>query len=240
MKLDVLAFGAHPDDVELSCSGTLLLEQKRGHSVGIVDLTLGELGTRGDVETRRAEAEKSSVILGLSVRINLELPDGFIQADRPSILAVIRILRQFRPDVVLAPALEDRHPDHGRAGNLVTEACFLAGLARIETYWQPGEGPQQPWRPRSLHQYIQDRLLKPDFVVDITSVMDQRMQSILAFGTQFYDPAAEAPNTYISSPEFLEGIYSRAREMGRMAGFAYGEGFTTRKVAGVKSILDLF
>jgi len=240
MKLDVLAFGAHPDDVELSCSGTLLLEQKKGRHVGIADLTLGELGTRGDVQTRRAEAEASSAILGLSVRVNLELPDGFIQADRPTILAVIRILRQFQPDVVLAPALEDRHPDHGRAGDLVTEACFLAGLSRIETQWQPDEALQMPWRPRALHQYIQDRFLKPDFVVDITSVMDQRMQSILAYGMQFYDPSAPAPNTYISSPEFLEGIQSRAREMGRMAGFLYGEGFTTRRVPGIRSILDLF
>jgi bacillithiol biosynthesis deacetylase BshB1 len=240
MKLQVLAFGAHPDDAELSCSGTLLLEQKKGHAVGIADLTLGELGTRGDVETRRQEAARAASIIGLSARVNLELPDGFIQSDRASILAVIQVLRRFQPDVVLAPAREDRHPDHGRAGVLISEACFLAGLANIETFDSPGEGPQSPWRPRALYQYIQDRFLKPDFVVDITSVMDQRMQSILAYQTQFYDPAAAAPNTYISSPEFLEGNRSRAREMGRMAGFLYGEGFTTQRVPGVKSVLDLF
>ncbi len=238
VKLDLLAFGAHPDDVELSCSGALLGELDNGHSIGIADLTRGELGTRGDVPTRDAESQKASVILGLTDRCNLNLPDGFIQTDRESILLVIRVLRHYRPEVVLAPAIEDRHPDHGRAGNLISEACFLSGLSRLETSGDTGSF-QAPWRPKAVYHYIQDRHIRPDFIVDITPFMDRKMESILAYSSQFYDPGAEEPNTYISTPEFLEGMRSRAREMGRMAGFLYGEGFTVERTPGVKSLFNL-
>ncbi len=238
-KLNILAFGAHPDDVELSCSGTLILEKEIGKKTGIADLTRGELGTRGSVETRAEESQRASEILGLDERCNLGLRDGFIQADPDSILEVIRVLRRYRPEIVLAPALSDRHPDHARAGDLVVQACFLAGLLRIDSTDFNDTAPQQPWRPAAIYRYIQDRMIKPDLVVDISDVMDQRMESILAYKSQFYNPDAERPNTYISSPEFLEGIRSRAREMGRLIGVANGEGFTAERTPGLSRISDL-
>lgn len=235
---DILAFGAHPDDVELGAAGTLLAATSEGKRCVVADLTRGELGTRGTVATRDAEAAAASRILGLADRVNLGLPDGFFSVDRDSILAVVRVIRAFRPEIVLAPSRQDRHPDHGRAGRLITEACFLSGLSRVQSSADTGE-EQEPWRPKSVYQYIQDRLEIPDIIVDITAWQDKKLEAILAFRSQFYDPKSEEPGTYISSPEFLEGITSRARETGRMAGFRYGEGFTVQRVPGVRSLFDL-
>lgn len=240
MKLDILAIGVHPDDVELGCSGTLLLEIQQGKKVGIVDLTQGELGTRGTVETRYAEAAAAATILGVQVRENLKMRDGFFQHDEAHVRQLIRVIRQYRPQIVLANAPEDRHPDHGRAAKLIADACFLAGLMRIETTDEQGLA-QERWRPAYVLHYIQDRLLEPDLVIDISPVFEQRMQSILAYSTQFYNPVDQqvGPETYISSPAFYESVVARARMMGKRIGVAYGEGFLTEKVPGLTHISQL-
>jgi bacillithiol biosynthesis deacetylase BshB1 len=242
MKLDLLAFGAHPDDAELSCAGTLLVEAARGHRIGIADLTRGELGTRGSAEQREQEAAEASRILGLDYRCNLGLPDGFFGVGREEVEAVIRVIRRCQPRVVLAPAEHDRHPDHGRAARLLEEACFLSGLSRIPTQEEDGT-EQQPWRPLSVYHYVQDRWIQPALVVDITAFMGRKLEAVLAYGTQFHrlgTPGSDqGPSTYISSPEFLEGISSRAREFGRLVGYRYGEGFTARIPAATASILAL-
>lgn len=240
MKLDILAIGVHPDDVELGCSGTLLLEIQQGKKVGIVDLTQGELGTRGTVETRYAEAAAAAAILGVQVRENLKMRDGFFQHDEAHVRQLIRVIRQYRPQIVLANAPEDRHPDHGRAAKLISDACFLAGLMRIETTDEQGLA-QERWRPAYVLHYIQDRLLEPDLVIDISPVFEQRMQSILAYSTQFYNPVDQqvGPETYISSPAFYESVVARARMMGKRIGVAYGEGFLTEKVPGLTHISQL-
>lgn len=232
MKLDLLVFAAHPDDAELSCSGTLLTQIALGKKAGIIDLTEGELGTRGTVETRREEARCSSEILGLSVRENLGLPDGFFENDKTTQLTLIRVLRKYRPDIVLINAREDRHPDHGRGGTLQSRACFLSGLAKIDT-------GQAAWRPRLVFHYIQDRYLKPDFVVDITAQWEKKKAAIQAFKTQFFDPQSKEPLTYISHPDFLDFVEARAREMGHHIGVKYGEGFQTDRVLGVRDLSGL-
>lgn len=238
MKLDLLAFAAHPDDAELGCGGTLLAEAARGRRTGIVDLTLGELGTRGTAETRAQEALDAGRLLGLSVRRNLGLADGFFENDLPSRLAVIQQVRDLQPEIVLLNAPEDRHPDHGRGARLVTDACFLSGLRKVETVGEDG-APQDPWRPRLVYHYIQDRLLLPDFVVDISGQWDAKVNAIRAFRTQFFDPAATEPNTYISSPAFLNFLEARSREMGHLGGFEFGEGFIAQRKVGVRSVFDL-
>ncbi len=237
MKLDILAFGVHPDDVELSCSGTLIAEIRRGKKAGIVDLTQGELGTRGTIETRYEEAANAAMIMGVSVRENLKMRDGFFQNDEAHQLQVIRVLRKYRPDIVFANALEDRHPDHGRAGKLVETACFLAGLSKISTQDDDGK-EQERWRPKYVFHYIQDRNHKPDFVMDITSVFEQRMKAIAAFGTQFHNGNANdsGPQTYISTPDFMEGIIARARLTGKLVGVTFAEGFNTVKMIGIKDL----
>ncbi len=237
MKLDILAIGVHPDDVELSCSGTLIAEIKRGKKAGIVDLTQGELGTRGTIETRYAEAAEAAMIMGVSVRENLKMRDGFFANDEAHQLLLIRAIRKYQPDIVFANALDDRHPDHGRAAKLTEDACFLAGLAQIKT--QDDEGKEQArWRPKCVFHYIQDRNHKPDFVMDITDVFEQRMKAIAAYGTQFHAGAdnAAGPQTYISTPEFMESIIARARMTGKMIGVKYAEGFNTVKMLGVKNL----
>ncbi len=237
MKLDILVLAVHPDDAELGCSGTILKHIAMGKKVGIVDFTRGELGTRGTAETRDQEAADSAKILGLHARENLGFRDGFFKNDEAHQLEVIKMIRKYQPEIVLSNALEDRHPDHGRAGDLANDACFLSGLVKINTQLDGKE--QQTWRPRLLFQYIQDRYLKPDIIVDITPYIETKIASIKAFKTQFFNPELDAPDTYISSPDFFESVIGRSREYGKSIGVTYAEGFTSRKLLGVDSLFNL-
>jgi bacillithiol biosynthesis deacetylase BshB1 len=235
-KLDILAFGAHPDDVELTCSGTILLHTKAGSKVGIVDLSRGELGTRGNEELRKEEAAKASSILGLTLRENLNLPDGFIRNDRESRMAVVAMIRKCRPEIILCNAINDRHPDHAVAAALVSDSVFLSGLIKVQTEDEKGVR-QKAWKPRAVYHYIQDRYIKPDFLIDVSSVWEERMQSVYAFSSQFYNPDSDEPETPISSRDFIDFLNSRAREFGRPAGISYAEGFTVERTPLLK---DLF
>ena len=223
MKLDILAFGAHPDDVELSCSGVILKNTALGRKVGLIDLTKGELGTRGTPAIREKEAKASAKILGVLFRENLKMADGFFMNDKKHLLKVIQKIRQYRPDVVLANALEDRHPDHGRAAKLVADACFLSGLVKIVTK-QNGK-KQEAWRPKAVYHYIQYRKLKADIAIDITPFIEKKMESIYAFSSQFYNPDSKEPSTLISQKDFFEYIKTREREYGQLLGVGYAEGF---------------
>jgi N-acetylglucosamine malate deacetylase 1 len=233
MKLDILAFGVHPDDVELSCSGVLMAEKLLGKKTGIVDLTQGELGTRGTAETRKQEAAASAKILQVDVRENLGLADGFFKNDEEQQRKVITAIRKYQPEIILCNAPEDRHPDHGRSAALVEDAAFLSGLRKIET-WEDGK-LQEPWKPKYVFNYIQDRYLQPDFVIDISHVMDQKLESIKAFSTQFYNPDLNEPATYISTPDFLDSVIYRSKMMGKMIGVPYAEGFVSKKIIGFNS-----
>jgi bacillithiol biosynthesis deacetylase BshB1 len=234
MKLDILAIGVHPDDVELGCSGTILKHIAQGKKIGILDLTKGELGSRGSGDLRLIEAENSAKILGVSVRENLGFADGFFTNDKDHQLAIIKILRKYQPDVILSNAPVDRHPDHGRASKLVSEACFYSGLVRVETELD-GQN-QELWRPRAVYNYIQDRFLKPDFVVDVTDFVDTKMESILAFSSQFYNPDSELPETPISSKKFFDFIKARMANFARDINTDYAEGFTIERTIGVEDI----
>ncbi|WP_114781543.1 bacillithiol biosynthesis deacetylase BshB1 [Botryobacter ruber] len=238
MKLDILAFASHPDDIELGCAGTIIAHVEAGKQVGIVDLTRGELGTRGTPELRLAEAEDAARVLGIAVRDNLGFADGFFANDKEHQLQVVRKIRQYRPEIVIANAVHDRHPDHGRGSLVVSEACFFAGLKKIETVGEDWKA-QQPWRPKVVYHYIQDRLITPDIVVDVTPYWERKMESIRAFRSQFYNPDDSSPNTYISSPEFLKFVEARALELGHSIGVTYGEGFTKERHIGVRSFFDL-
>jgi N-acetylglucosamine malate deacetylase 1 len=233
MKLDILAIGVHPDDVELSCSGVLLTEKLLGKKTGIVDLTQGELGTRGSAEIRKKEAAASAKILQVDVRENLGLADGFFKNDEEHQRKVIAAIRKYQPEIILCNAPEDRHPDHGRSAALVEDASFLSGLIKVET-WEDGQ-LQEPWKPKYVFNYIQDRYLHPDFVIDISAVMEQKIESIQAFSTQFYNPDLNEPPTYISTPDFLDSVIYRSKMMGKMIGVAYGEGFISKKKIGFNS-----
>ncbi len=235
MKLDVLAIGVHPDDVELGCSGTLIKEINRGKKVGIVDLTQGELGTRGTVETRYEEAEAARKIIGAVVRENLKMRDGFFKNDEAHQLQLISVLRKYQPEIIIGNILEDRHPDHGRAGQLIYDACFLSGLKQVKTTDEDGN-EQEKWRPKYLLHYIQDRFYEPDVIVDITDVWQQRLQSIMAYTTQFHNPESTEPQTYISSPEFLESVSARARMLGKRIGVQFAEGFLSKKSIGINNL----
>lgn len=235
MKVDILAFGVHPDDVELSCSGTIALEIGRGKRVAIVDLTRGELGTRGTAETRAQEADEAARILGVHARENLGMRDGFFQNDERHQRLVIQAIRKYQPSIVLANILHDRHPDHGRAGELVRDACFLSGLSKIETTDANGH-PQARWRPAYVLHYIQDNYYEPDLVVDISPVFEKRMASIHAYKTQFLAEENDGPKTYISSPEFYESIIARCRLMGKRIGVKYAEGFVSEKKIGINNL----
>jgi len=238
MKLDILVLPVHPDDAELGCSGTIAKEIALGKKVGIVDLTRGELGTRGSSEIRDQESAASAKILGLAVRDNLGLPDGFFENNKPHQLKVIEAIRRFRPEIVITNAYHDRHPDHGRASGLVEDSAFLSGLRKIETYYD-GE-KQQEWRPKLVLHFIQDNYIKPDILVDVTNYWDKKLESIQAFGSQFYNPEWEGePQTYISSPEFIQVIEARAREYGKSIGVKFAEGFISRKILGVNDLFDL-
>jgi bacillithiol biosynthesis deacetylase BshB1 len=237
MKLDLLAFAAHPDDVELSCAGTIIVHVTAGFNTGVVHITRGELGTRGTAEIREQEAKKATAVLGIKVRENLDLSDGFFEVNEENKLAVVRMIRKYQPEIVLANALRDRHPDHGRASKLVSDACFLSGLIKVRTSVDGKE--QEAWRPRAVYHYIQDRSMKPDVIVDISGVMEQREKAIMAFSSQFYNPASNEPETIISSKQFLEGLRARAIEFGRMIGAEYGEGFLVERSPGVKNLFEL-
>ena len=236
-QLDILAFGAHPDDVELSCGGTIAKEVSVGKKVGIVDLTRGELGTRGSADLRAKEAKQAASILGVSVRENLGLRDGFFKNDEPHQLDIIKILRKYRPNVVLCNAQTDRHIDHGRAASLVHDACFLSGLRKIETFID--DRPQKLWRPSQLYHYIQWNNTPCDFVVDISDFIDKKMAAILSYRSQFYDEKSKEPDTPISSQQFLDSIQNRAADLGRIIGVGYAEGFTTQRQLAVAQISDL-
>lgn len=238
MKLDILVFAAHPDDAELGCSGTILKHIALGKKVGIVDLTRGELGTRGDAQTRNEESAEATKLLGLHVRENLNMRDGFFKNDEAHQLQVIQALRRYKPEIVLANAYHDRHPDHGRACDLVNEATFLSGLVKIQT---SVEGQTQPaWRPRLLLHYIQDRYIKPDVLIDISPYWEQKMACVRAFRTQFYDPNVVGNDTYISSPNFIHSLDARSREFGKLIGTTYAEGFTSKKILGVDHLFQLY
>ena len=227
----------HPDDAELGCSGTILKHIAAGYKVGIVDLTRGELGTRGTAETRDSESVESTKILGLHARENLEMRDGFFKNDEEHQLRIIQMIRKYRPEIVLSNALHDRHPDHGRASDLVYDALFLAGLPKIRTNMNGAE--QQAFRPRLLLNYIQDRYIQPDIIVDVTEFWDKKLECIRAFKTQFYSSESDEPETYISSPDFLKAIEARSRELGKSIGAIHGEGFTSKKLLGIDNLLDL-
>jgi N-acetylglucosamine malate deacetylase 1 len=238
MKLDILVLASHPDDAELGCAGTIARHVAAGFKVGIADFTQGELGTRGTVETRREEAAASSHILGVSVRDNLGFRDGFFRNDEEHQLALIRVIRKYQPEIVLANAIYDRHVDHGKGAQLGYDACFLSGLARIETLDDEGK-KQGVWRPRVVYHYIQSLFTPPDIIVDISDYWDIKLKAIQAFRSQFFDPGSKEPETYISKPGFLKMIEARAVEFGHAIGTQYGEGFTVKRYPGVKSLFDL-
>jgi bacillithiol biosynthesis deacetylase BshB1 len=230
MKLDILAFGVHPDDVELGCAGTIMAAIDQGKKVGIVDLTRGELGTRGTPTTRTQEAAAAAKIMGVDVRENLDMADGFFVNDEAHQRKIIALIRKYQPDVILANAPEDRHPDHGRSAKLVSDAAFLSGLRKVETVHDGAT--QQAWRPAYTFHYIQDRFIQPSFVIDITKYMDRKIEAVLAYGTQFNSADTSEPQTYISSPQFLETVKARALMLGKRIGVGYAEGYITEKIIG--------
>lgn len=232
-KLDMLAFGVHPDDIELGCSGTILACVAEGKKAGIIDLTKGELGTRGSAEIRKEEAANAAKVLKVTIRENLEMADGFFQNDESHQRKVIEVIRKYRPEIILCNSIEDRHPDHGRSAKLVEDAAFLSGLRKIETFTQ-GE-KQQEWRPKYVFHYIQDRFLQPSFVFDISNFMDEKLKAVLCYKTQFFNPDLNEPETYISSPEFFETVKARAMMLGKRIGVKYAEGYVTRKMVGISS-----
>jgi bacillithiol biosynthesis deacetylase BshB1 len=229
MKLDFLAFGVHPDDVELSCAGVLLVEKLNGKKTGIIDLTEGELGTRGTATTRKAEAAAAAKILGVDIRENLGMADGFFQNDEAHQRKIISVLRTYRPEIIFCNAPSDRHPDHGRSAKLVSDAAFLSGLKKIET------GEPEQWRPKYVFHYVQDRFLQPDLVVDISAVFEQKIEAIRAYATQFHNSETNEPQTYISTPDFLDSVVYRHKWFGKMIGVKYAEGFITEKMIGFKN-----
>jgi bacillithiol biosynthesis deacetylase BshB1 len=237
LTLDILAIGAHPDDVELSCAGTLMKHIAQGKKVGIIDLTLGELGSRGTAQTRMAEAKTASDVLGILVRDNLKMADGFFEVNEINKRLIVQQLRKYRPQIVLCNAANDRHPDHGRAGKLVSEACFLSGLVKIET--ELNKEKQQAHRPKAVYHYIQDRYLKPDFVIDVTDFVERKIEAIKAYKTQFYDPSSNEPQTPISGKEFFDFVKGRMMQFGRSIGVEFAEGFTVEREPGVKDLFDL-
>lgn len=237
MKLDILAFGAHPDDVELGCGATLAKEISLGKKVGIIDLTLGELGTRGNVEIRLKEAAAAAKILGASIRENLKLADGFFENNKEAQILVIEAIRKYQPEIVICNAIDDRHIDHGRGSKLVSDACFLSGLRKIITHRDGQE--QEAWRPKTVYHYIQWKDIEPDFVVDVTGFMDIKMKSVFAHESQFFNPNSTEPNTPITSANFKDSIYYRAGNLGRLVGVDYAEGYTSERYLAVNSLSDL-
>ncbi len=237
MKLDILAFGAHPDDVELGCSATIAKEISLGKKVGIVDLTRGELGTRGSAELRDIEATNAAKILGVSFRKNLGFADGFFVNDKEHQLEIIKMIRKYRPEIVLCNAIDDRHIDHPKGSKVVSDACFLSGLVKIETELE-GE-KQEKWRPKVVYHYIQWKNIEPDFVVDVTGFMDKKIASVMAYSSQFFDPSSKEPETPITSKNFTESVEYRAKDLGRLIGVDFAEGFTTERYVAVENLSKL-
>ena len=237
MKLDILAIGAHPDDVELGCGATLAKEISNGKTVGILDLTRGELGTRGTAKIRDVEASKAAEILGVTLRENLGLDDGFFMNDRDSQMKIIKIIRKYRPEIVLCNALDDRHIDHGKGSKLASDACFLSGLPKVETNFEGND--QKAWRPKQVYHYIQWKDLTPDFVVDVSGFIDKKLQAVFTYQSQFHKKDADEPETPISSTNFRDSISYRAQDLGRLIGVEHAEGFNVERYVGVKSLYDL-
>ena len=236
-KIDILAIGAHPDDIELGCGGTILNEIHKGKKVGLIDLTAGELGTRGSVEKRKQESNKASKILGVDFRLNLAMKDGFIKNDENSQIQIIRFIRKYQPDVIICNAPDDRHVDHAEASKLVVSSSFLSGLVKINT--KLDNNNQKPWRPNNVYHYIQWKNLEPTFVVDISQHIEKKMEAVLSYDSQFYNPKSEEPDTLISSEKFLDSITARSADFGRLIGVEHAEGFISNKLVGVKSLNDL-
>ncbi|MET7030368.1 bacillithiol biosynthesis deacetylase BshB1 [Sediminicola luteus] len=236
MKLDILVFGAHPDDAELGAGATIAKEVANGKKVGIIDLTRGELGTRGSAEIRDEEAAAAAKILGVTVRENLEYADGFFMNDKKHQMGIIQILRKYRPDIVLCNAIDDRHIDHAKGSSLVSDACFLSGLVKIDTKLEGSDVWQDAWRPKQVYHYIQWKNLKPDFVVDVSGFIDKKTEAILAYGSQFFDPKSDEPETPISSKNFIDSVKYRARDLGRLVGTEYAEGFTAERHVAVDNL----
>ena len=239
MKLDILAIGAHPDDVELGCGATLAKEVANGRKVGIIDLTRGELGTRGTAETRDEESAEAAKILGVAIRTNMEFADGFFLNDKYHQIELIKMIRKYRPEIVLCNAVDDRHIDHGKGSKLVSDACFLSGLLKIATKTEDEDGWQEPWRPTHLYHYIQWKNLEPNLVVDVSGFMAKKEAAVLAYKTQFYDAESDEPETPISSKNFTDSINYRARDLGRLIGAEYAEGYTVERYPAVDSLFDL-
>jgi len=239
MKLDILAIGAHPDDVELGCGATIAKEIANGKKVGIIDLTRGELGTRGNAETRDKESEAAAKILGVAFRKNMEFADGFFVNDKNHQIELIKMIRKYRPEIVICNAVDDRHIDHAKGSKLVSDACFLSGLLKIDTKYADTKEWQEPWRPKAVYHFIQWKNLEPNIVVDVSDFIDKKMKAVLAYKTQFYDPKSDAPETPISSKNFTDSIIYRARDLGRLVGVEYAEGFTVERYPAVESLFDL-
>ena len=239
MKLDILAFGAHPDDVELGCGATIAKEIANGKKVGIIDLTRGELGTRGTAETRDEESKNAAEILGVSVRTNMEFADGFFINDKNHQLEIIKMIRKYRPEIVLCNAIDDRHIDHGKGSSLVSDACFLSGLLKIDTKCEDIDGWQDPWRPKQVYHYIQWKNIEPEIVVDVSGFLEIKTKAVLAYKTQFYDPKSDEPETPISSKNFTDSVEYRARDLGRLINVKHAEGFTVERYPAVNSLFDL-
>lgn len=239
MKLDILAIGAHPDDVELGCGATLAKEISKGKKVGIIDLTRGELGTRGTAEMRDQEAENAAKILGVTIRTNMEFTDGFIVNDKWHQIELIKMIRLYQPEIVICNAIEDRHIDHAKASKLVSDACFLSGLIKIDTKHEDRDDWQEAWRPKAVYHYIQWKDIEPDIVVNVTGFMQTKLNAVMAYSSQFYDPKSNEPETPISSKNFTDSIEYRARNLGRLIGTEYGEGFTVERYPAVESLFDL-
>ena len=232
MKLDILVFGAHPDDVELACGGTIIKEVQSGRNVGIIDLTRGELGTRGTSDIRNMETKKATDIMGVAYRDNMNFKDGFFKDDESHKIALIRKIREYRPEVVITNAVSDRHPDHSRSSQISVDACFLSGLEKIDT-------GQEKWRPRSIFHYIQFNNLTPDFVIDISEQMELKLQAVNSYSSQFYNPKSKESDTIISSASFLESVSYRAKDLGRQSNCNYAEGFIAHQFPRVRSVLDI-
>ncbi|WP_111307398.1 bacillithiol biosynthesis deacetylase BshB1 [Confluentibacter sediminis] len=239
MKLDILAIGSHPDDVELGCGATIAKEIANGKKVGIVDLTQGELGTRGSAETRHQEAANAAKILGVFVRENMGFDDGFFVNDKKHQLELIKMIRKYQPEIVICNAVDDRHIDHGKGSKLVSDACFLSGLIKIETYLENDVKAQEIWRPKQVYHYIQWKNLQPDVIVDVSGFMDAKLSAVFAYKTQFYDETSKEPQTPISSKNFADSVRYRANDLGRLIGVEYGEGFTVERHVAVDSLFNL-